>query len=305
MNNIVFMGTPDFAAASLQALYDAGLSVSAVFTQPDKPKNRGMKMIACPVKELALRHETPVYQPANMRDGEALSILKELDPDLIVAVAYGKILPIEILNLPHLGCVNIHGSLLPAYRGSAPIQWTILNGDKQAGVTAMYMAERLDAGNIIDSITTDVLPNETSGELFNRLAPLGGELLVRVIQNIFCGQANSYPQDENKATYAPPLSKAMSPIDWTKPAEQILCQIHGLNPWPGATAALNGADLKIHRACLIDLPSKAAPGSIVQADKNGIVVAAGEGAVCITEVQASGGKRMSSGDYLRGHPICL
>jgi methionyl-tRNA formyltransferase len=302
-NDIVFMGTPDFAAVSLQALYDAGFSVTAVFTQPDRPKNRGHRLQACPVKILAEAHGTPVLQPGSFSDGEAAAELARLAPSVIAVVAYGKLLPPEVLKIPALGCINIHGSLLPRYRGAAPIQWTVLNGDPTAGVSAMFMSERLDAGDVIDSISTDVLPGETAGELFDRLAPLGGELLVRTVGNLLDGTASRTPQDEEQATYAPPLTKAMSPVDWNQPVEQILCRIRGLHPWPCATAEWNGVCYKIHKAEAAGSAGTAEPGTVLQADGDGMTVAAGDGAVSILEIQAPGGKRMRAADYFRGHTI--
>ena len=297
------MGTPDFAAVSLLALYDAGLSVSAVFTQPDRPKDRGHKLQACPVKLLAEAHGTPVLQPASFSDGEAAETIARLEPSVIAVVAYGKLLPPEVLRIPELGCINIHGSLLPRYRGAAPIQWTVLNGDRTAGVTAMYMSERMDAGDVIDSIATDVLPDETAGELFDRLAPLGGELLVRTIRNLMDGTASRTPQQEAEATYAPPLTKAMSPIDWDQPVESILNRIRGLHPWPCATAEWNGVCYKIHKASRAVASRPAAPGTVLQADADGLVVAAQDGAVSVLEIQAPGGKRMRAAEYFRGHAL--
>lgn len=305
MNDIVFMGTPDFAAASLQALYENGFSVKAVFCQPDKPKNRGMKLVPCEVKVMAQAHETPVYQPASLRTEDAAELIRELKPDVIVAVAYGKLLPEEILSIPVLGCINIHGSLLPKYRGSAPIQWTILNGDDLAGVTAMYMAKELDAGDMIDRIETPVLPGETAGELFDRLAPLGGELLVRTLQAVFAGKAERIPQEGQLVSYAPPLSREQSPVDWNKTAREVVCHIRGLHPWPCATAEINGTVFKLHLAQVENGSGDSKPGQILEAGKNGLLIACREGAVRILELQAAGGKRMKAADYLRGHPLCL
>ena len=302
-NDVVFMGTPDFAAASLQALYDAGFSVSAVFTQPDRPKDRGHRLQACPVKLLAEAHGTPLFQPVSFSDGKTIDLLERTAPSVIAVVAYGRLLPPEVLGIPELGCINIHGSLLPKYRGAAPVQWTILNGDKEAGVTSMYMSERLDAGDVIDTIATDVLPHETAGELFDRLAPMGGELLVRTLRSVMAGTAGRTPQMETEATYAPPLSKSMAPIDWDQPVERILCHIRGLHPWPCATAEWNGICYKIHRAVPAGTGRSAGPGTVLQADGNGLTVAAGDGAVSVLEIQAPGGKRMSSADYFRGHKL--
>ena len=300
---IVFMGTPDFAEESLKALYDNGFNVAAVFTQPDKPKNRGMKMTMSPVKELALSKDTPVYQPASLRTGEALEILKEISPDVIAVVAYGKILPKEILELPEYGCINIHGSLLPKYRGSAPIQWSVINGDKTTGVTAMYMAEGLDSGDMIAKKEVVILPEETAGELFDRLAPIGGELLCETLTALAEKTAERVPQCENEVTFAPPLSKDMCPIDWNCTVDAVLNKIRGLNPWPVATTVINDTVFKVFKAEKTN--AKGECGKIISADKNGITIAAADGAVCITELQAAGGKRMKAADYLRGHPICL
>ena len=300
---IVFMGTPDFAEESLKSLYNKGFNVAAVFTQPDKPKNRGMKMTMSPVKELALSKDTPVYQPASLRTGEALEILKEISPDVIAVVAYGKILPKEILELPKYGCINIHGSLLPKYRGSAPIQWSVINGDKITGVTAMYMAEGLDSGDMIAKKEVEILPDETAGELFDRLAPIGGELLCETLIALAEQSVERVPQCENEVTFAPPLSKDMSPIDWSCTVDTVLNKICGLNPWPVATTVINDTVFKVFKAVKTD--AKGECGQIISADKNGITIAAADGAVCITELQAAGGKRMKAADYLRGHPICL
>jgi len=300
---VVFMGTPDFAEESLKALYENDFNIVGVFTQPDKPKNRGMKLTMSPVKELALAHGTPVYQPVSMRTGEALEILKELNPDVIAVVAYGKLLPAEILDLPKFGCINIHGSLLPKYRGSAPIQWTVLNGDKLAGVTSMYMGVEMDAGDMIDTSVVDVLPDETAGELFDRLAPIGGELLCKTLVSVMEGTAVRTPQNVDEVTFAPPLKKEMCPIDWNCTMDEILNKIRGLNPWPVATTEIQGTAFKVFKA--VKTNGKGDCGKILAADKNGITVACKDGAVCITELQAAGGKRMKAADYLRGHPICL
>lgn len=302
---IVFMGTPDFAAESLKALYEGGYDVAAVFTQPDKPKNRGMRLTMSPVKELAIFHETPVYQPATLKDGSALEILKEISPDLIAVVAYGKLLPKAILELPQYGCVNIHGSILPKYRGSAPIQWSVLNGDKIAGVTSMYMGEGMDTGDIIFTSTVDVLPDETAGELFDRLAVVGGELLCKTVDSVFAGTAQRTPQNDEEATYAPSLTKDICSIDWECTVSEILNKIRGLNPWPVATTEIDGKVFKIYKAIPGNVSDTFKPGEIVAADKNGITITCRDGAVTITELQAPGGKRMKASDYLRGHSICL
>lgn len=298
------MGTPDFAACSLRKLIGEGFEIAGVFCQPDKPKNRGHKLMPCAVKETALAAELPVYQPEKLRDGEALSVLRELAPDLIVVVAYGKILPNDILELPRYGCINVHGSLLPSYRGSAPIQRAVLNGDAVTGVTTMYLAPEMDTGDIIYSAETEIGKTETSGELFDRLAPMGAELLVRTLRDIEAGTAPRTPQDSSKATYAPPLKKEEAPIDWSRRPEQILKHIYGMQPWPCATAELGGVSFKIFAGEETDRTTDKDPGTVIEAGKQGIKVACGEGrTVRITELQAAGGKRMAAGAYLLGHPM--
>lgn len=301
---IVFMGTPAFAACSLQKLLAEGFQVVGAFCQPDRPRDRGHRLAACAVKETVLAAGLPVYQPARLRDGEALEILRELAPDVIVVVAYGRILPEEILALPKYGCVNVHGSLLPKYRGSAPIQRAVLNGDAVTGVTTMYLASEMDAGDVIFSAETEIGPAETSGELFERLAPMGAELLVKTLRAIENGTAPRTPQNHAAATYAPPLSKEEAPIDWEKPPRLVCRHIYGMQPWPCATAALGGVTFKIFAAEETGQTTAKAPGSIVAADKRGIEIACGGGAtVRITELQAPGKKRMTAGAYLLGHPM--
>lgn len=302
---ILFMGTPNFAVSSLEQLYVDGHDICGVFTQPDKPKNRGMKIVTSPVKDLATRHHTPVYQPVTLRDGIAYETLKALEPELIAVVAYGKILPQDILNIPKYGCVNIHGSILPKYRGSAPIQWAVLNGEKETGVTAICMSEEMDAGDILAIKKTTIFENETAGTLFSRLGLLGAELLSETVRSISAGRAAAMPQNHEEATFAPPLTKAMSPVDWTKPADVILNQIRGLNPWPVATANLAGINFKIYDAMKTDSSKNLDPGKIISAEIEGIEVACSGGSIIIKELQAPGGKRMNAADYLRGHPLCL
>ena len=301
---ILFMGTPDFAVPSLEALFAAGHEVVGVFTQPDKPKNRGMKLQPPPVKVCALAHEVPVYQPLKMRDGTALEIIKELAPELIVVAAYGRILPQEILDYPRLGCINVHSSLLPKYRGAAPIHWSILNGDKETGVTIMQVALALDAGDIISQCVTPIDPDETVETLHDRLAEMGAKLLVETVEAIGAGTATRTPQDEALVTYAPMLSRALSPMDWTKPARTLHDQVRGLIPWPAAVTELNGVRCKVFSTSVLGETTGKAPGTVLQADKKGLKIACGEGTVLqINELQADGGKRMKSADYLRGHPI--
>lgn len=301
---LVFMGTPDIASASLRAVLDAGFEVAAVFTQPDRPKNRGMKLQYSPVKALAIENDIPVYQPATLRDGQAERELRAINPDLIAVVAYGKIIPTEIIAIPPLGCINIHASLLPKYRGSAPIQWSVLNGDRITGLTSMYIAPELDSGDMIYKVETEIGEFETSGELFDRMCPLAGELLVKTICGIRSGQAPREAQNPAEATLAPMLSRDMSPIDWNKPPREIVKHICGLDPWPCATMTIGGVTFKVYGAEYTGRRTAKAPGSIVSAGKAGIEIAcAGGETLTITRIQASGGKRMAAADYLRGHPI--
>ncbi len=298
------MGTPDFAAASLDALLKNGYNIAGVFTQPDKAKGRGMEISFSPVKELALENEIPVFQPAKMRDGAALSILQSLKPDLVVVVAYGRILPDDILSVPPLGTINVHGSLLPRYRGAAPIQWSVLNGDEKTGVTTMYLSSEMDAGDIIFSEETEIGEYETSGELYDRLKKLGAELLIKTVRAIEAGCAPRTPQDETQATYVSMLDKSLSPLDFTKPARAVVKWVCGLQPWPVASAELGDVVLKIYSARLTHRHTGAVPGSIVSTGKDGIEIACGDGeTVLLTEVQAPGKKRMPAEDYLRGHKL--
>ena len=303
---IVFMGTPDFAAASLQKLIDEKFDIAGVFTQPDKPKGRGMELAYSPVKELALANGLPVYQPAKMRDGTALEIIKELAPDILAVVAYGRILPDDILAVPRYGAVNVHGSLLPKYRGAAPIQWAVLNGDKVTGVSTMYLASEMDTGDVIYTVETEIGEFETSGELFDRLKVMGAELLCRTLRDIDSGTAPRTPQEHGKASYVKMLDKSLSPIDWNKDARGVIKWIYGMQPWPVATAELDGAVYKIFAAAYTDTHTDKVPGAIIATGKDGIEVACGGGeTVMIKELQAPGKKRMSAADFLRGHSIKL
>ena len=297
------MGTPDFARKPLERLYDDGHDITAVFTQPDRPNTRGMKVRFSPVKELAASHDTPVFQPVSLKDGTAEKALRELSPDLIAVVAYGKLLPPDILGIPPKGCINIHASLLPELRGAAPIQWAVLNGAKETGVTSMFMAEELDAGDILLARKTSVDEQETAGELQNRLSMLGAELLSETIVHIDNGTAIRKPQNHADATFAPPLSKSLSPIDWSMGARHIMCRVRGLNPWPIATAEFGGTLLKVFSVEIsVSDPGKR-PGEIVDIGRQGLKVACADGIVTITELQAPGGKRMAASDYLRGNPV--
>ena len=301
---IVFMGTPEFASVSLSELISRGCEIAGVFTQPDKAKGRGMELSFSPVKELALSHGIPVFQPEKMRDGTALQILKSLKPDLVVVVAYGRILPDDFLAVPPLGTINVHGSLLPKYRGAAPIQWAVLNGEEKTGVSTMYLASEMDAGDVILTDETEVGLYETSGELYERLSVMGAKLLVHTLELIETGTAPRVSQDHTQATYAPMLDKSLSPIDFSKPARAVIKWIYGLQPWPVATAKLGGADLKVFSAYLTGNSTDSLPGTVISAGTNGIEIACGDGmTVTITELQAPGKKRRPASDYLRGHPL--
>lgn len=298
---VVFMGTPDIAATCLTKILEDGFQVVGVYTQPDRPKGRGMKMVYSPVKEVALAHGLPVFQPENFREDETVEALKALRPDAVAVVAYGRILPQRVLDVAPKGFINIHASVLPQYRGSAPYQWAVLDGLTETGVTAMYLCREMDAGDMIDVAKTPIGPDETAGELLDRLAVLGAELLSKTLCQVEQGTAVGIPQDSTKATYAPMLDKTMCAIDWTKTAQQVHNQVRGLHPWPVATAELAGTKFKIHTTKVVD--GSGVPGTILGLTKTGLQVACGEGAVEIRSLQAEGGKRMAAPDYFRGHPL--
>ena len=300
---VVFMGTPDVAATCLKKLLSDGFDVVGVFTQPDRPKGRGMKMVYSPVKEVALAADLPVYQPENFRTDEPVEQLKALQPDLVAVVAYGRILPQRVLDIPRLGCVNIHASLLPQYRGSAPYQWAVLDGLKETGVSAQHMVLQMDAGDVIDVAKTPIGENETAGELLDRLAVLGADLLSRTLTRFENGSVEAVRQNEEDVTFAPMLDKNMCPIDWTKTAQQVHNHVRGLHPWPVATAEIAGTKFKIHQTVVLEDAPEAAPGTILGLTKTGLQVACGSGAVEIRSLQAEGGKRMAAPDYFRGHPL--
>lgn len=293
---IVFMGTPDFAVPCLQRLLEDGHEVPAVFTQPDKPVGRHAVLTPPPVKQLALSHGIPVYQPTKMRDGTAAALLRELAPDCLVVVAYGRILPQEILDVPPRGCVNIHGSLLPRYRGAAPIQWSVIRGETVTGVTSMFMDAGMDTGDIIDTLTTPIGENETAGELFERLAPLGARLLSTTLAAIADGTVTRRPQNDAEATMAPMLEKAMGRLNLTRPARELHNQVRGMNPWPGAFCTAGGKTLKIHETRVA--AGSGAPGTLLCADP--VTVACGEGALQLVTVQPEGKPRMAAEAWLRG-----
>lgn len=301
---ILFMGTPDFAVPSVRALLEAGHTVCGAFTQPDKPKNRGMKLQPTPVKEFCLVHDIPVFQPVKLRDGTALAQIEQLAPELIVVAAYGRILPDEILNFPAYGCINVHSSLLPKYRGAAPINWAILNGDAQSGVTIMHMAAELDAGDIIAQAETPIDPDETVENLHDRLAELGAKLLVDTVAQIGAGTATRTPQDPAQVTFAPMLSRELSPMDWSRPARALHDQVRGLIPWPAAVTELDAVRCKVFSTRVCDETVGHEPGTVVQADKKGLKIACGGGTLLeLLEIQPDGKKRMPAAAFLLGHPI--
>ncbi|MEG1720237.1 MAG: methionyl-tRNA formyltransferase [Pseudoflavonifractor sp.] len=301
---ILFMGTPEFAVPSLEALVAAGHTLCGVFSQPDKPVGRHQTLEPTPVKLSALSHSIPVYQPIKLRDGTALETVKTLAPELIVVAAYGRILPDEILEYPPYGCINVHSSLLPKYRGAAPIHWAILKGEAQTGVTIMHMATELDAGDIIDQIVTEIGENETSPQLYSRLAALGAEQLVQTVGKLAAGTATRTPQDGAKMTLAPMLSRDLSPMDWTRSAGELHNQVRGLVPWPAAVADLGGKRCKVLSTVVSDAQTQAAPGSILAAGREGIRVACGGGTVlCILNLQPDGSKPMSAEAFAAGHKM--
>lgn len=301
---IVFMGTPEFAVPCLQKLIDCGHEVTGVFTQPDKPQGRKMIMTPPPVKELALANGIPVYQPVKMRDGTALEMLREANPDLAIVVAYGKILPKEILEFPKYGCINIHASLLPKLRGAGPIQWSVINGFEKTGVTSMQMDEGLDTGDMLIRKEIAIGENETAGELHDRVSLLGAEVLEETINALIAGELKPEKQNHDEFTYAPMLSKELSPIDWNLTAREVHNKIRGLSPWPSASAVLNGKKVKIHKSILAAETNKSA-GEVVENGKR-LVVACGDGkCIEILTIQAEGKKAMSAADFMRGNSVNL
>lgn len=299
---VVFMGTPDIAATCLKKILADGFEVVGVYTQPDRPKGRGMKLVASPVKEIALAAGIPVFQPENFRQEETVEQLRALKPDVCAVVAYGRILPQKVLDVPAYGCINIHASLLPKYRGSAPYQWAVLDGLTETGVTAMYLTREMDAGDIIDVSKTPIGENETAGQLLDRLAVLGADLLSKTLTRFAeGGRVPAVPQNEAEVSYAPMLDKTMCPIDWAKTAQQVHNHVRGLHPWPVATMELEGKTFKVHATKVVE--GSGNPGEILGLTKTGLRIACGEGAIEILSLQAEGGKRMAAPDYFRGHPL--
>lgn len=300
MMKIVFMGTPDFADESLKALVDSGYEVSAVFTKPDMPVGRKHILTPPIVKVTAEKLGIPVYQPTTLKNSEALSVLKEINPDLIVVVAYGKILPKEILELPKYGCINVHASLLPKYRGASPIQWSIVCGEKVTGVSTMYLNEGMDTGDILLKEETKIGETETAEQLWDRLSTLGAELLIKTVKGIEENTITPVKQDESQASYAPIIKKSDGLIDWNDTAYNINCKIRGLHSWPVAYTKLDGKNFKIFSAEIVEKSGKV--GEVIDGEKE-IIVACKEKALKITEIQAEGSKRMSAEDFLRGKKL--
>lgn len=301
---IVFMGTPSFGAEVLRRLVADKWNVVAAYTAPDKPKNRGMKLLPTPVKEFALAAGIPVCQPVSCRDEAVLDQLRELNPDVLVVAAYGKLLPEALLSIARLATINVHSSLLPQYRGAAPINWAVLNGDEETGVTIQYMAPQLDAGDILLARKTAIDPREDAGQLYDRLAVLGGQAASEALAQLEAGTAARTPQVYGpQYQYASMLSREMSPMDWSRPAQALVNQVRGLIPWPCASTDVAGVRWKVFQA-RVGGETERAPGTILAADGDGIAVACGDGrSLVITQLQADGGRRMAAGDYLRGHPL--
>ncbi len=299
---IVFMGTPEFAVPCLQKLIDCGHEITGVFTQPDKPQGRKMILTPPPVKELALANGIKVYQPLKMKDGTAFEMLKEAAPDLVIVVAYGKILPKEMLDFPKYGCINIHASLLPKLRGSAPIQWSVINGLEKTGVTSMQMDEGLDTGDMLLKGEIEIGENDTAGDMHDKLSIVGAQILEDTIDALIKGELKPEKQNNDEFTYAPMLSKELSPIDWNLTAKEVHNRIRGLSPWPSATATLSGRKVKIHKSILVSETGKVA-GEIVENGKR-LVVSCGDGkCIEIITIQAEGKKAMSAADFMRGNHV--
>ncbi|MBR2943053.1 MAG: methionyl-tRNA formyltransferase [Clostridia bacterium] len=301
---IVFMGTPDFAVPSLEALLENGYDVVGVFCQPDRPKGRGHKLAPCPVKEVALKHDIPVYQPERIKRAEGVQMLKSCAPDLCVTAAFGQLLSQEILDIPPMGTVNVHSSLLPRHRGSAPINWAIIKGDRVTGVTTMFTDIGMDTGDMLLRRETPIGDTENAGELSDRLAVMGAELLVETLKALEAGTLVRTPQNAEEATYEPKMDKELGRIDWSKNAAEIDCLVRGVTPWPGAYTALGEGNMKVFGVRVCGGKTEAAPGAVLRANtKDGLIVACGDAQLELTQIQMPGAKRMAAKDYLRGHEI--
>lgn len=301
---VIFMGTPDFATGTLEEIVLAGHEVVGVVTQPDKPKGRGKTLMPTPVKEVAMKYELPVYQPKKVREPEFVEILSSLKPDVMVVAAFGQIISKEILEMPKYGCINVHASLLPAYRGAAPIQWAVINGEKESGVTIMQMDEGIDTGDMIEKVVVPIAEDETGGSLFEKLSQAGAKLCVKVLKDLEEGKVVREKQPEESTTpYAKMIDKKMGAINWENSAKEIEQLIRGLNPWPSAYTKLQGKTLKIWRAAVLFEDSNDAPGQVVQVTKDSIVVQTGHGLLKILELQLEGKKRMDTASFLRGYTL--
>ncbi len=302
--NVVFMGTPDFSVPTLEMLINEGHTISAVVTQPDRQRGRGKKITMSPVKEVALKHGLTVLQPERVKgNDEFLGHIQSLNPDVIVVIAFGQILPESILNIPRYGCINVHGSLLPEYRGAAPIQWSVLNEDKETGVTIMYMDKGMDTGDMIYKKKMDIAPDETYESLYEKMKVVGSEALRECWDNIVSGNVNREPQDDAKATYAPPIQKSQGLIDWTKPAHVINAQVRGLTPWPGGYTSYNDEVMKVWKTTVVESDKNNECGKVLEVSKKGILVQTGENALLLEEIQMPNKKRMPVMEYIKGHTI--
>jgi methionyl-tRNA formyltransferase len=301
---LVFMGTPEFAVPSLQVLLASGHTVTGVVTQPDRPRGRGQELAASPIKQLAVQRNIPILQPLKMKDPAFLESLSVWKPDLIAVAAFGRILPKIILDLPPKGCINVHASLLPKYRGAGPIQWAIMRGERETGITIMLMDEGMDTGAILLQETVLIAPDDTAGTLSARLAEVGGRLLIETLSRLEKGAVTPRPQDSSRATMAPLLKKEDGLLDWTMPAPELANRVRGLTPWPGAYTYLGEDRWVIWKAEALDRPATGArPGTILEAAKEGLAVATGAGALRIVEFQPANSRRMSAAQYLAGHPL--
>lgn len=304
---LVFMGTPDFAVPSLKNLVqDSSLDIRGVVTQPDRPKGRGNKLTAPPIKKVALDFGLEVYQPDSINTEEAYARFVEWDPDVIVVVAFGQILKAQVLELPHLGCINVHASLLPRYRGAAPIHWAIINGETKTGITTMFMDQGLDTGDIILQEATDIGCEETTGELHDRLAVMGGSLLLRTLHLLEKGEVPRIPQEDGMSSYAPVIKREHEVVDWGQSAARIVNHIRGLNPWPGTYTTMDNRILKLWRSRIWEkekVIEDSVPGQVVDVGNKGIIVQAGKGQILLTELQMQNHKRMSAESFLRGNDL--
>lgn len=300
---IVFMGTPDFAVPSLERLIEDGHEIIAVVTQPDRPQSRGMKMTASPVKECALKHNLPVYQPEKIKkDKEFIEKYKEMKPELAVVVAFGQILSKEILDIPEKGNINVHGSLLPQYRGAAPIQWSVINGDKVTGITTMFMDEGMDTGDMLLKEVVEIGSEETAGELFDRLSVLGAEVLSNTLSKLQAGTLTREKQNHSEATHVSMINKDLGKLDFTKTSRELDCLIRGVNPWPGAYFEINGKKIKVHKAKVCEQTGE--PGKIIASDaKKGLIIATKDSSIELIEIQPEGKRRMTAKEYLIGNKI--